>query len=66
MSYNRKCFKIGGGPTYQISLAQQGPNLFTVTYGKQVHYGLTYREAAVEIGECIMHSLACEGLVDAN
>ena len=35
--------------------------LFRVTYGMQVKTKLTYLEAAAELGQCIMHSLACEG-----
>jgi hypothetical protein len=37
---------------------------FTVTYGKQVTRGLTYKQAADELGSSIMHALACNGMVD--
>lgn len=37
---------------------------FRVTYGKQTLTNLTYRDAAKELGECLMHALACEGLLD--
>lgn len=49
--------KIG----YEIKLLQITKDSFCVTYGKQISVGLTYSQAAQELGECIMHALACEG-----
>lgn len=57
------CFKIeiGGAP---IELAQSGRDDFRVTYWRQVKDRLTYAVAAAELGECIMHALACEAKLD--
>jgi len=38
--------------------------LFRVTYGKQVKSDLTYGEAYEELGACLLHQLACNGLID--
>ncbi len=59
----KTCFTtvIGGMP---IELAQRGKDSFRVTYWKQVKDRLTYAAAAKELGECIMHALACEALLD--
>lgn len=40
--------------------------LFTVTYGLQVKPGLSYAEAAKELGECLLHAANCDGLIDAK
>lgn len=57
------CFKlIEGG--YPIVLSQQGVDSFTVQYGKQFDRNLSYGEAAKKFGECLMHSLSCEGKID--
>lgn len=37
---------------------------FCLTYGKQVTCGLTYTQAAQELGAAIMHACACEGKLD--
>ena len=47
-----------------ITLSQDGPIDFEVRYGKQVRRGLSYVEAAHELGECILHALSCGGTVD--
>ena len=47
-----------------ITMTQQGRDMFTVRYGKQVRTKLRYSEAATELGSCIMHFLACEGRLD--
>lgn len=47
-----------------ITLTQQGPNSFTVTYGKQTNSELSYARAARLLGEALMHHLACEGILD--
>lgn len=49
---------------FTITLEQQSPKHFRVTYGKQVKSGLAYREAATDLGCCIMHALACDGKLD--
>lgn len=49
---------------FPITLEQsQATNLFKVTYGQQVTYGLTYEQAAKELGECLLHALTCAGEV---
>lgn len=53
--------KIGGMP---IELRQQGVDRFMVVYWKQVKRGLTYAQAAAELGACIMHACACEGTLN--
>jgi hypothetical protein len=46
-----------------VTLVQTGHDKFSVVYGKQVKVGLTYTEAALEYGACIMHSAVCAGRV---
>lgn len=48
----------------RVILSQQGSNNFTVTYGKQARAELNYEQAALELGACIMHALACDGKLD--
>ena len=52
--------------THPIKLEQHEDRnkLFRVTYGKQVRDHLLYDDAATELGACLMHALACEGLLD--
>ena len=47
-----------------VMLHQEAKDRFTVTYRKQVTDGLTYNQAAAELGSCIMHALACDGQLD--
>ena len=54
-------FAVAGMP---IMLHQEAKDRFTVTYWKQVTDGLTYSQAATELGSCIMHALACDGQLD--
>lgn len=49
---------------FPIQLWQEGKDNFKVIYGKQVKANLTYARAAAEYGECIMHALACDGVLD--
>jgi len=49
---------------FPVTLTQQGPDKFTVTYGLQVRDKLTYTRAAMELGAAIMHALACDGKLD--
>ena len=49
---------IGGLP---ITLKQDARGRFTVRYWKQVKAGLSYTDAAKELGACIMHAAACDG-----
>ena len=47
-----------------IELRQQGRDVFSVRYGLQFKGGMGYTSAAAELGECIMHAAACDGLLD--
>ncbi len=59
------CFetKIGG---FTIALQQTSKNFFTVVYGKQVFKKMSYVKASHELGECIMHALACDALINVE
>lgn len=37
---------------------------FSVVYGLSCKEGLSYAQAAHEVGECLMHFLQCEGLLE--
>ena len=63
MPKTTRCYTFENG-AFPIHLDQQGRDRFTVIYGKQVKNDLTYGEAASELGTCIMHALACEGMLD--
>jgi hypothetical protein len=63
-------FEHGGPNTFngaksrsmiQLDQTECKRGLFTVTYGLQQKRGLGYRDAAKELGECILHMLACKG-----
>lgn len=47
-----------------VTLQQRGKNNFAVRYGKQVDAGLTYSAACAELGQALMHQLACDGALD--
>ena len=65
-------FEYGGANTLNpkapawICMEQYASGEFRVTYGLQVVDRLTYREAAYELGVCIMHHLACESLIETK
>lgn len=65
-------FTYGGANTLNpkapawICLEQYTNKEFRVTYGLQVSTHLCYKEAAYELGTCIMHHLACEGELDCD
>lgn len=69
---NTLCFSTGGANPFAgaprgaqlIELHQQGRDRFSVRYGLQFKDGLSYGAAAKELGACIMHDLACDGLLD--
>ena len=44
----------------KIRLHQRGLNRFVVTYGLQIKEDLSYSQAALELGSCIMHQAACD------
>lgn len=56
------CWKSQIG--FDVELWQKGPDHFAVRYGKQVKWRLTYAEAAAELGQCLMHAMACESMID--
>lgn len=49
---------------FPVTLSQSARKLFTVEYGAQIKRGLTYSEAAHELGACLMHAMACNGDLD--
>lgn len=51
---------------FDITLHQNGSDSFRVSYGAQVSRGLSYADAARELGESIMHALACEGRIEGR
>lgn len=48
---------------FPIRLYQYSSGRFSVVYGSETHDGLTYSEAAKELGLCIFHALACIGRI---
>lgn len=58
------CHEVNTPSAYPVQLHQTGLDRFTVVYGRQVKAGLSYTEAAKEFGHCVMHALACAGLLD--
>lgn len=72
MPRNTLCFATGGDNYFNgapprsqmIELRQQGRDRFSVRYGLQLKERLTYGEAALELGACIMHMRACDGALD--
>lgn len=47
-----------------VRLIQTGIDRFTVVYGKEVKAGRTYAQACSDLGRALMHSLACDGMLD--
>lgn len=71
----KTAFQFGGKNEYigvkansliQLDQFESNGKRFRVTYGSYVSEQLTYAEACKELGECLMHHLACEGLIDNN
>jgi len=48
---------------HYVTLEQTSLNRFAVVYGCQIKKDLTYEEAALEYGSCIMHSATCAGRI---
>lgn len=59
-----RLFDQEDGKPWGVKLEQNGVDNFTVTYGLQIKKNLDYGQASKELGECIMHHLACESLLD--
>ena len=51
-------------PDHDVRLYQMRADSFQVIYGKDEKLGLTYDEAAKQLGACLMHSAACLGVLD--
>lgn len=49
---------------FSIRVTQTGKDRFVVQYGLQIKAGLSYVRAAHELGECLFHAQACEGIID--
>lgn len=58
----RLCYTYENG-AFPIELRQKKADNFTVIYGLQVKQGLSYNQAASELGSCIMHALACDDML---
>jgi len=58
--------RSGGGVAFPIQVEQSEAKgkRFHVRYGLQVWVGLGYADAAKQLGECLFHALACEGMLD--
>jgi len=55
---------FGQPQTVKVEQRQNKAALLRVTYGLQVKDGLTYAQAARELGECIFHALACDSILN--
>lgn len=49
---------------FDLTLYKEGRSTFSVVYGEQTKAHLSYAEAAKEFGECMMHALQCQGVLD--
>lgn len=60
------CLELPAGERldFPVKLEQRGRDSFRVTYGLQVKDHLDYASAELELGLCLMHSLACAGHLD--
>lgn len=47
-----------------ITMRQLARDRFSVTYGASGYTDLTYTQAALEFGACVMHHQACAGVLD--
>jgi hypothetical protein len=63
MAASKVCYQVTIAG-YEITLSQKGKDNFAVQYGKLYTGFLPYHEAALELGACIMHALACDSKLD--
>jgi len=49
-----------------VALHQHSNKKFRVTYGKHVVSQLTYEQACLELGSCIMHSASCASRLEGE
>lgn len=63
--YGAPMSSLKGAPVEAaIIMRQHGLDRFSVQYGLQKKFGLSYDKAALEFGVCVMHYEACEGRLD--
>jgi hypothetical protein len=48
---------------YQTRAGGELVQRFAVEYGAEYHTGLSYSEAAMQYGCCLMHAAACDGRI---
>lgn len=48
---------------FPIKVEQLAHSVFVVTYGKQSTYCASYDKACAQLGQDIMHALACDGKI---
>jgi len=59
------CWTMPDGGLFPVELHQSGRNRFSVAYGVGIKGpGLSYGNACEALGAAILHSLACDGLID--
>lgn len=61
---NKLCFIYESESGSTVSLTQKGQDSFTVRYDQQVQPRLKYADAAMQLGAAIMHSAACDGILE--
>lgn len=64
-----KTYKILTSQTvagYTLTLEQKNYDRLAVQYGEQRKENLSYSVAAAEYGACLMHALACEGVLEVE
>lgn len=49
---------------FPIKLKYIGCNTFIVYYGEAFKHCYSYEDAAKELGDCVMHALNCEGVLE--
>jgi hypothetical protein len=54
----KTCIELNDLP-FPVRVEQSASGKFRVTYGKEVHSGLSYEKAANRFGLCVFHALAC-------
>lgn len=59
----KKKYEFQIGSAYPVSLWADRAD-FEVRYGKQTKSGLSYGEAARELGAALMHAMACERIIN--
>lgn len=49
---------------FDVVLVQTSECLFRVEYGADIRDNLTYEEAAMNLGSCLMHARCCNGEIE--